>query len=358
MTRKRNNPKKVGIGEYQFFPEEIELLGKIPDVSVAKIFRAPTWLIAQERTARGIPASSVRSKKQIKEVLQSLNAPRRYFKVLDLGGLSPRQKLHKERAEKKRKELAEKKQKYKPKPNEIRLMGKIPDHMVAKIAGATSNQIIFQREKRGIAAGNVRSHDKIREILLSLGMPKRYFSVLGISPKPPKQKKKVASKPKQMKPLREISVAALPHQRVRTSALPGQWSKGVKSSRESDNVPSSRKSDLDLLRDRTPVEPSTEYDINIDDFFAAESMSDRKRRLAVQDTMPSQGYPITRPLKNPRSAFASLDRVLGAQVDQFQEDLLHNPWTAYFKFLGFAVGATAFSLAAVKAISALAGKIN
>ncbi len=265
MTRKRNNPKKVGIGEYQFSPEEIELLGKIPDVSVAKIFRAPTWLIAQERTARGIPASSIRSKKQVKEVLQSLNAPRRYFKVLDLGGLSPRQKLHKERAE--------------------------------------------QREKKKREEQERKKREKQRS-----------------RPSKKPKAKKTMSKPL----ISEVSVAA----------LPGQWKKPQK--KVTIKVPK-----------RFSGHPR-----NIDDFFEPESKLDKKRRQAVEGKLPYQGYPITRPLKNPRSTFAGLDRVLGAQVDQFQEDLLHNPWAAYFKFLGFAVGATAFSLAAVKAISALSGKIN
>ena len=62
MTRKRNNPSKI------------ELLGKIPDPSIAKIFRTSTYQIKKERETRGIPTSSVRSKKKIKEVLQSLNA--------------------------------------------------------------------------------------------------------------------------------------------------------------------------------------------------------------------------------------------------------------------------------------------
>ena len=87
MRRKRKNPMKIGKGEYKYHPEEIQLMGKIPDRDIAKIFSTTTALITKGKKEFRILGSPARSKKNVWGVLTSLDMPRSYFKAL---GLDPK----------------------------------------------------------------------------------------------------------------------------------------------------------------------------------------------------------------------------------------------------------------------------
>lgn len=254
MARKRQNPLKLGKGEYQFYPEEVELMGKIPDRIIARIFDTKTMLIRQGRLERKIPASGVKDRKKIFDVLQSLNVPKSYYKAAGLADLL-QPKRSKQAAV--RAKHAAPKRKYKPRKPRQKYCSYISCHE-------------GQDGKRAIAS--LGTDYCSLECKLS---DEAYFKQPGTKTK------------------------------------------------------------------RSPK-------------FHVES-----RSLAPTPTrMPYQGYPITKPLKNPRSLLREIDQLLQAQGDQFHDDLLHSPWIAYFKFLGFIVGASAFSALTVSAISSLSEKIS
>ena len=270
MGRKRKNPMKIGRGEYRYYPEEIELMGKIPDYMIAKIFETSTPLITKERKARGISSKgSVISSEKVKAVLDSIDAPRAYYNALGLGELFAIEK--------------ERKKKLKRQEQRKRRMEKYR-----------------QQSKRRQQEKEVRKLERKRRA--ELGAQRGIFAKRGP----------------------EIPLA---------EKYEGAWK-------------------------RFPAPPP----INIDDFFEPESDFDRRRRLAIeQDTSNMNQFSRIvhdKPQKNPSLILGKLDQVIEDQVDQFQDDLLHNPLTAYFKLLGFMVGATAFSLVTVAAIKNLSEKLR
>lgn len=199
-------------------------------------------------------------------------------------------------------------------PEEIELMGKIPDRMIAKIFDASKSLITIEREARGISGKGVAKSDKgIKAVLDSIDAPRDYYDALGLGElfdleeerkkelKRQEQRKRKKERYRQEREKRQKEKEARKLERKKRAELGEQ--RGIFISVQDELNTAREQRAKELAAEKWQI--FTGHPVNIDDFFEPESDFDRKRRLAIeQDTSNMNEFSRTihdKPKRNPRT---------------------------------------------------------